>query len=119
LSLPLGPCRARSSRRTRERRQGLRVRCCLGVSLPPWCDSVAQSQRDYQLSTEPGDSSLVKRSDHTATVEISAGTAAARKMSRVDHLSAMNCPPSTGPTMAPARPMPRPQPTPVDRRYVG
>jgi hypothetical protein len=62
---------------------------------------------------------ITPRIDNITTAEASAGTAAAMNNRSLDQCSAMNWPASTGPTIAPIRPIPRLQPIPVDRSAVG
>src|SRR5271170_7447045 len=47
------------------------------------------------------------------------GAAAARNSCRIGRFILINCPPSTGPPMAPKRPMASAQPTPLERNCVG
>jgi hypothetical protein len=54
-----------------------------------------------------------------AAAATTAGTVAAQKMSRIPVPCASNNPPTTGPTIDPIRPIPRAQPTPVERMRVG
>ena len=53
------------------------------------------------------------------TAAITVGTAIATKISLFVHSNWISAPPRTGPTIEPKRPMPRLQPTPVERSVVG
>jgi len=52
-------------------------------------------------------------------MEITAGTAAERKIAWLVHRELSANPTSTGPTMAPTRPTPKLAPIPVERKPVG